>query len=162
MSVYQQFIYRKPACFGPFELADATDVKSGWGHSPEFLTKYVRCGCGEERLNIYASSGNNMRLAPIILECPTCQARAEVFHPDKHGYDGQLGQNCAMVGETPPELVAPSPGRIVVEYSYQGKEHYEELLEEGIENPEDYFDVFSIYTADDRGKLTEVTSCECA
>lgn len=162
MSVYDLFVHRKPACFGTFVLAGASDIDTDWGPPPEFLSKYVRCHCGERHLNIYACPGDDMQLAPVILECPRCRAKAEIFHPEKHGYDGQFDQSASMVGAGPPELFNPSPSEIIVEYSYQGEENYEELLKEGIMNLEDYFDVFAIYVIDEGGELREVTSYECA
>lgn len=162
MTVYSNFIHRKPACFGSFDLLDAKEVKSNWPQGPEFITKFVACECGETLLNVYASFENEMHLAPIELECPKCKTRSEVFNPEKHGWDGQNGDSCSLVGESEPKLFNQSPTKVVVEFSYQGEENYEELMNDGIENPEDYFDVFSLYTASEKGKLDEVVSYECA
>lgn len=162
MNIYNEFINRKPACFKSFNLVDAKDVKSNWVTGPEFVSKYIACACGNILLNIYASYGNKMYLAPIELECPQCMNRAEIFNPTEHGWDGENGDCCSLVGETEPKLFNKSPIRVLVEYSYQGVENYEELINDGINNPEDYFDVFALYAVSDNGKPDEVISYECA
>ena len=163
-SIYASFINKKPRCFNDFELEDVQGADSPWakGCGPEYLTKLVRCACGNCELNIYASSGSGMNLAPIHIECPNCNYKAEVFNPENHGHDGELGHYCSFAGREEAKKITESPIRLVVEYSYQGEENYKELLEEGIENLEDYFDVFAIYTMDNSGNLKEVVSYECA
>lgn len=162
MDVYKKFINRKPACFKSFNLLEAKDVKSNWASAPEFISRYVACACGNTLLNVYASYGNKMHLAPVELECPTCMNRTEIFNPTKHGWDGENGDCCSLVGESEPKLFNRTPGKVVVEYSYQGEENYEELINDGIKNPEDYFDVFALYAVSEKGKLDEVISYECA
>lgn len=156
------FLSKKPRCFKGFNIEDATDIKSNWVSGAEFSSKYVSCACGNALLNIYASHNGNMNLAPILLECEICQEKEEIFNPEVHGWDGENGDNCSLVGESEPALFNAAPSKIVVEYSYQGLENYEELIQDGIQNPEDYFDVFSIYTCDEDGNLKEVVSYECA
>lgn len=162
VSVYELFVHRKPACFGPFVLAEANDIDTDWGPGVEFVKKYVRCGCGETHLNIYACPGEDMYLAPVILECPKCHTQAEIFHPEKHGWDGMQGYNASIYGHHAPELLKQSPTRVLAEYSYQGEENYEDMLKDGVLNLEDYFDIFAISTVDDNGNLEDVTSYECA
>lgn len=162
MDIYSKFINRKPACFKSFSLLDAKGVKSDWPSSPEYISKLVACECGETLLDIYASFGNEMHLAPIELECPKCKNKSEIFNPTKHGWDGENGDCCSLIGESEPKLFNKSPTKVVVEFSYQGEENYEELINDGIKNPEDYFDVFALYTVSENGKLDEVVSYECA
>ncbi len=156
------FYNKKPGCFKSFNLVDAQDVKTGWVTGSEFLSKYVICKCGNGALNIYASFGNDMNLAPLVVECPICGVKEEIFNPEIHGWDGENGDNCSSVGESEPKLLPVSPTRLVTEYSYQGAENYEDLIEEGVVNPEDYFDTFALYSVSDSGKLSEVVSYECA
>lgn len=156
------FLSKKPRCFSDFNIEDATDVKSNWVSGVEFSSKYVSCPCGNSLLNIYASQNEGITLAPILLECENCQLKEEIFNPEVHGWNGENGDNCSMIGKFEPRLVNSLPSKIVAEYSYQALENYEELIQNGIQNPEDYFDVFSIYTCDEDGNLKEVVSYECA
>lgn len=159
--VYSKFIHKKPKCFQSFQLEDAKDIKSDWVQGPEFLSKLMLCPCGNSNLNVFCSYGRNMRLAPISVECPKCNYRAEIFDPRKHGWDGENGDFCSSVGDSEPKIVNGSPSRIIVQYSYQGDDNYEDLSED-VDNLEDYFDVFAVHIADGKGYLTEVVSYECA
>ncbi len=48
-------------------------------------------------------------------------------------------------------------------YSYQGAENYEDLVDEGVDNPEDFFDTFTVLVENaDTNGLVEVVSSECA
>lgn len=160
--VPMDFLSKKPRCFKSFNIENATDIKSNWVSGTEFLSKCLSCACGNKLLNVYASLDGGINLAPILLECAICEVKEEIFNPEVHGWDGENGGHCSMVGKSEPRLVNSLPSKIVAEYSYQGLENYEELIQDGIHNPEDYFDVFSIYTCDEDGKLTEVVSYECA
>lgn len=160
--IYDEFIGKKPRCFGIFTLIDATNAQSDWAVSKEFLSKQILCSCGNPMLHVFASHNGKMHLAPIILACPVCEKREEIFSPDKHGWDGMNGDNCAKIGSLEPQLINATASKIVVEYSYQGIENYEDLIEDEIENPEDYFDVFNLFTMDETGNLEEIVCYECA
>lgn len=160
--IYDKFIDRKPHCFGTFMLVDAESARSDWAVSKEFLSKLIQCSCGNQKLHILTSHNGEMNLAPIILSCPACEKREEIFSPDKHGWDGQNGDNCAKISSLEPQLINATASKIVVEYSYQGIENYEDLIEDDIENPEDYFDIFNLFTMDDAGNLEEIVCYECA
>lgn len=160
--IYDKFIDREPHCFGTFILVDAVNAQSDWAVSKEFLSKLIQCSCGNQKLHVLTSHNEKINLAPIILACPVCEKREEIFSPDKHGWDGQNGDNCAKIGSLEPQLINDTASRIVVEYSYQGIENYEDLIEDDIENPEDYFDVFNLFLMDEAGNLEEIVCYECA
>ena len=162
-NILNKFIRKQPKCLSNFNIVDIpTDIKDDWAQGPEFLSKLIKCKCGEEALNVYASSNEEMLLAPIYLECPKCSAKHLIFDPGIHGWDGEIGENASMIGESEPQLVNTTPQRVIVDYSYQGPENYAELIADGIKNPEDYFDVFVVSTANDSGELKEVVSYECS
>ena len=58
--------------------------------------------------------------------------------------------------------MASSPGTVIVVYSYQGIENYEDLIEGGAANPENFFDTFAVYFAEQGGAHREIVSYECA
>ena len=111
---------------------------------------------------MYASSNNERLLAPIYLECPICLTKSLIFNPAIHGWDGENGDNASLVGKNEPQKINDSPRRVIVDYSFQDPESYAELMDDGIENPEDYFDVFIVNTVNTAGELEEVVSYECA
>lgn len=157
-----EFYDKKPSCFQSFNLIDALGTSSGWVTGPEFKSMFVVCSCGNELLNAYTSEGDGMNLAPLIIECPVCLIKAEVFNPEVHGWDGMIGYHCSMTGDSTPSLKTKSPSKLVVEYSYQGAENYDELLEDGVEDPENYFDTFSAFIASNNGSLSTLITYECA
>lgn len=162
-NILNKFIHKKPKCLNNFDIEDtAPDIKNNWVQGPEFLSKLIKCKCGEKDLSVYASSNKEMLLAPIYVECPKCFSKYLIFDPTIHGWDGEIGENASIVGETEPQLVNITPRKVIIDYSYQGPDNYTELMEDGIKNPEDYFDVFIVSTVNDLGKLEEVVSYECS
>jgi len=77
-----------------------------------------------------------------------------------HGWGGEQGESASRVGENPPELFRTTPGNVYINYSYQNGENYQDLIDDGCTNPEDFFDTFTIYFRSD--SLIEVVSYECA
>ena len=162
-NVLNKFARKKPRCLNYFDIEEApSDIKNNWVQGPEFLSKLIKCKCGETALNVYASSSKEMLLAPIFIECPKCLSKHLIFDPTVHGWDGENGDDVSLVGENEPRLVNNIPRRVIVDYSYQGPDNYAELIEGGIKNPEDYFDVFIVSTVNDSGGLEEVVSYECS
>lgn len=163
-NVYQKFTSRKPSCFSSFNLIECSaDIASNWMQGPEFITRQIVCDCSSENLDILASSDGDQLLAPIVASCPNCQKSETLFDPRKHGWDAQEGGDCySLVGESEPKKVNGSACTVIVNYSYQGEENYNDLLEDDVENPEDYFDVIFFHYINEKGSIKEVVSYECA
>ena len=162
-SILEKFIHKKPRCLESFDIEDLpNEIENDWLQGPEFLSKLVKCKCGGRVFNVYASSDEKMTLAPVYLECPNCLTKDLIFDPTIHGWDGENGDCASLVGNKEPKNIYESPRKVVIDYSYQGPDNYADLIDEGIENLEDYFDVFSINTLNESGKLEEVVSYECA
>ncbi len=162
-NILENFIHKKPRCLKSFEIEDLPKgINTNWSDGPEFLSKLVKCKCGNNVFNVYASSNEEMTLAPVYLECPNCLTKDLIFDPTIHGWDGENGDCASLVGEKEPQKLYDSPRKVIIDYSYQGVDSYAELIDDGIENPEDYFDVFIINTLSESGKLEEVVSYECA
>lgn len=153
------FLEKKPRCFGDFELVDP---EIGDKSADYFVRKFVVCKCGSDILSIHSSYGSGMYLAPILLECPQCTHKALVFDPEMHGWDGENGDNCSMVGSAEPSRWPESPSRVMVEFSFQGIENYQDLQDAGVENVEDYFDTFNLYAIDPDGNIAQSIDYECA
>lgn len=152
------FMEKQPRCFGEFKLLKFQESNLG----NEFISRNVVCTCGNKKLNIYASLENELYLAPVILECPACGHKEQIFNPDIHGWDGENGDNCSMKSTEEPKVLPNSPKKVMVEYSYQGLENYEGLAKEGITNLEDYFDTFNLCGVDENGATHESIDYECA
>ena len=162
-SILNNFIYKKPRCLANFEIENCpSDLINKWLQGPEFLSKLIKCKCGESKLFVYASSNDEMLLAPIDLECPKCFKKHLIFNPEMHGWDGENGDNASLIGKNEPHKINDLPREVIVDYSFQNPENYSELMDDGIKNPEDYFDVFIVNTINETGKLEEVVSYECA
>lgn len=147
-----------------FKVQDArVDFGRGRYSRPDYVAKQVACACGSEKVELLASRTNEGEcLAPIYLRCPECSSRQLLFDPTIHGWDGEGRDSASRVGEGEPTAVAPSPGTVIVVYSYQGIENYEDLIAGGEDNPENFFDTFAVYFAEQSGAPTQVVSYECA
>lgn len=103
----------------------------------------------------------------ILLRCTLnaltkCRVRKLLFDPRIHGYDGENDGCASITGEGEPIEFSKDVGTVIVNYSYQGIENYEELISDGVKNPQDYFDTFTAYFARKGGRPIDVVSYECA
>jgi hypothetical protein len=152
-----------PRFLANFMVQDGVGLARGRYSRPDFVVKQVACACGSENVELLASRTNDGKcLAPIYLRCLECSSRQLLFDPAIHGWDGEGGNSASRVGEGEPTAVAPSPGTVFVVYSYQGIENYEDLIEGGAANPENFFDTFAVYFVEQGGTRTQVVSYECA
>ncbi|MFD2095003.1 hypothetical protein ACFSJ3_03340 [Corallincola platygyrae] len=83
--------------------------------------------------------------APAYLKCPECGAEKLIFDPRKHGWDGEMGEDCSITEQGQLTSFSDTPGKVYVCCTFQGAENYEELVSEGVKNPQDYFDTFSLW-----------------
>ena len=79
----------------------------------------------------------------ILLRCTLnaltkCRVRKLLFDPRIHGYDGENDGCASITGEGEPIEFSKDVGTVIVNYSYQGLENYEELISDGVKNPQDY------------------------
>ena len=149
-------------------------LPSKWNQTETFISQSVACSCGNkenflrtyewtEKKGFFRKKVVVSKCSPAFLECPNCGNQAVLFNPEIHGWTGGFQ-------ETPPKLtfdgskrVSTETGEIIVNYSYQGIENYEEIFEDpDIESPSDFFDTFSVYFMKKNGELIEVISNECA
>jgi len=157
MGINTEFKHRKPRCFGAFNL-----VSKALAEENPFIYCLVQCKCKNDHLHILAHRTNDELIAPITLVCPECDHSEMVFNPEVHGWDGQNGDNCSIVGDGDPQLLNEKPLKIETYRSYQGSENYEDLAEDGIVNLEDYFDTFGLYGLDQKGNIVIAIDYECA
>lgn len=140
-----------------------------------FFLKNVRCKCGNDHLNVITTITKKTKkglfktkeiinhLAPLHLECPECKTGNLLFDPKVHGWDGENGDSASLTGEDGELIFNDFPAKVYVELSYQGEDSYEELVEDGISNVQDYFDTFNLYVLPNGAtKAVEVVSYECA
>lgn len=147
-----------------FKAQDAkVDLARNQHSRPDFVTKQVSCRCGAENVEMLASRTEDGEiLAPIYLRCSECSSQQLLFDPTIHGWDGENRDNASRVGDGEPAAVAPSPGNVIVVYSYQGIANYQDLIDEGEDHPENFFDTFAVYFARPGCAHTLVVSYECA
>jgi hypothetical protein len=153
-----------PRCLAEFQTQevgpDFADSRYSRSH---FVIKSVSCMCGSKKLGLLACrSEEGDYLAPLDAQCPKCSSRRLFFDPAIHGWDGESGASASRASNQEATLVAASPGSLIVVYSYQGLENYEDLIAEGVSNPEDFFDTFAVYFGAGDRKPTQVVSYECA
>jgi hypothetical protein len=141
---------------------------------PEFVTKEISCKCSctefymrtvarAEKVGFLRKRTIVRHAAPFYLSCAACQRMALLFDPAIHGWNGQMpGATATQIADDSLSLIADR-GNVFVNYSYQSPENYEELVEGGIENGEDYFDTFTVYfRPKGQRDLEEIGSYECA
>jgi len=106
--------------------------------------------------------------APVSLACQACGKTAQLFHPDRDGYNGEIDSSAGVTGSgdqsefSCPKCEATTfVPSVVLEYSLDDEEMEE--WEELAASPQDFFTWFSLYgKCVNCGHLTDVTDYECA
>ncbi|WP_196161728.1 hypothetical protein [Reinekea sp. G2M2-21] len=149
-----------------------SELPKKWNQSESFVTKKIVCPCGSKDFQLNSSQIVKIKgifkkkeivthLAPLTTECPKCNSSALLLDPTRHGWSGEFGESASLVGENDPTPYAKETGEVLVNYSYQSFENYEDLQNEGISNLEDYFDTVTVYFKSGNGYV-EVVSYVCA
>lgn len=173
--IIKKIINELPNCLNKFNVND-TDVtlSSSWNNGDSFITKQVSCTCGNNQLRLLTYELIEMKgffkkremvtkYAPVFVECPECNKNQLLFDPEIHGWNGSQNHDESQLKINDAVHFSDNVGRVFVNYSYQGTENYQEMLEdEDIDNPQDYFDTFSVYFEEEGNDINEVTSDECA
>ena len=139
MGVIDQLKTRVPSSLKTFVAVDAAvELPARWNTGPEFVTKEIRCGCGcaefymrsvarTESRGLFKKRHVTHYDPPFYLSCAGCRRMALLFDPAIHGWDGQMpGASASEIDEGSLSLT-PDRGTVVVNYSYQGSDNYEEL-----------------------------------
>ncbi len=167
---------KKPKFLSAFEteILSNSILPSKWNQSEFFITKNVFCCCGQKQQHLLSTPIIETKglfkkrevlnhLAPIHIRCSVCNKTNLLLNPEVHGWSGEFKESAAMIGEGEPQLYSDSTGEVIVNYSYQGSENYQQLIEENISNPEDCFDTVTIYFKPaGTSKLQEVVSYVCS
>lgn len=171
---------KKPSCFKDFELVHTDDRSTSvMPFKPEFVHVMLHCPCGSEYFYVSAHKYEDtinlfffkktrvLFLGPVYLECAGCGKESLSFDPFRHGWNSE-GDH--LTGYKPRGLddeleltrCYDKPGKVAVCYSYQGILNYEDLIEEGIQNPQDFFDTFELtFCIKGTTKYLNITSDEC-
>jgi len=171
MDILQKLKSKSPRCLLPFKLDDSESPNKSF-IGEEFITKSISCGCEnqsfhilgfkqEETSGFFFKKKVTIEIPPIYLKCEKCKSQSLIFNPVKHGWDGESDCCACFIGTGEPKLLVDSPSKVLVTYSYQNPDNYLALEEDGISNPEDYFDTFTLYN-ECNGKFVPLISCECA
>ncbi len=138
------------------DIIHNSTIPNNWNQGVSFVTKKLKCSCGSSDFKLLTTPLIEIKgffkkkkvithLAPIHSECTDCNKSTLLLNPITHGWSGEFNDSASMIGSGNPQLYSVSKGSILVNYSYQNEENYEELLEEKIEMPEDYFDTVTVY-----------------
>lgn len=150
------------------------ELPSKWNQGNAFVTKSVSCSCGNKENYLLTYEGIvkkgffrkriiAIKCSPAFMECPKCGKKEVIFNPEIHGWTGAFEESLPELNFDGAKRISDKSGEIIVNYSYQGTENYEEMLQDPeIDTPSDYFDTFSIYFREPNGAITEVISDECA
>jgi len=171
----EKIISKIPSCLDEFQVEDI-DMKlpSSWNSGESFITKQISCTCGNEKLKIltyefietkgiFKKRKIITKIAPVFTECPECNKAQLIFDSEIHGWNGAQNKSESQSKINDAILFSENAGMVFVNYSYQGIENYQKMLEdEDIDNPQDYFDTFSVYFEEKNCEIKEVISDECA
>ena len=156
MELIDTLLKSTPKCLKEFETSDSEKViKDKFHLTKEFTSRKITCGCGNSGLLLQAYKTSETKGffkktiegsfgAPGFIVCLKCENRSLIFDPRQHGWDGEMGENYSIVEEGELVTVKPETDNIYVYFSYQNPENYEYFEPDGINNPEDYFDMFGI------------------
>ena len=171
--VLSQLTNTIPRHLSGFIVSKEVTSPEKWNAGEEFVTYRIECVCGEKSLLLdssrvtedyeyFSEVDQNQYYAPFKVTCPECRRMITVFDPRKHGWDGRNGDCSSIVGQEFTHVESDA-GTVIFTVSFQGVDNYEELIEEGVEHPEDYFDTFTIYfRATGKEKFQQIGSYECA
>lgn len=165
---------KRLSCLSQFELTPFGEpLPTSWNTGDSFITNKISCACGstvgrllvnqlKETKGFFKKKITYQNISPVYFECSKCNSKDLLFSSYIHGWNGELEKGLTPNVDSA-VYVSDNGGNVIVNYSYQGIENYEELLEDKeISNPQDYFDTFSIYFKDSSGLIIEVTTDECA
>lgn len=173
-STLEKILARPPSLLEKFRVIGSAPAPEDWNSGPEFATRQIGCICGSEHLQVATLQRSETKgifrkkqiityIPPVYVSCPACSRRELLFDAAVHGWDGQAPGERQASDSSNLVPYKDSSGSVLVNYSYQGIENYEDLLEDGTENPQDYFDTFTVYFREkDARALEQVISCECA
>ncbi len=113
-----------PWCPRPVPLPNW--VFDGHGHAVN-VAFVLACLCGSEKFDVSAhfdeeTEGADGPHGPVGIDCPACDASGDLFDPDEHGYDAEMGlREKVDPGDwydgIPSAPVAP-PYRVIVRLEY--------------------------------------------
>lgn len=154
---------------------DPTLASEGWD-TLDVARFLLTCHCGHASFHILGHNAISQSypdtpifVAPIVLDCPKCRRRTQLFDTRCDGYDAQCGgPTTGMTGTgTPDHFVCPNCGhrefvpRVSLNYSLDDEEmdDWDELAS----RPQDFFDWFSLSAKCSKcGVSSDVTDYECA
>jgi hypothetical protein len=130
----------------------------------------VGCPCGERVIyplghvaRSEAPETVDLFLSPLAIECPACGLVIEILHTKQHGWDGEQGCDCNMVGKGarsrfPCPNCGEAPMAVMPGFSYQGDDP-----RTWGGRPQDYFGAYSLYGQCGKcGLVVCITGFECA
>ncbi|GHA03170.1 hypothetical protein GCM10008090_10180 [Arenicella chitinivorans] len=173
--IIKSLLEKTPDCLTGFKVS-VSDIKlpRSWNTGLLFTTKQLSCKCGNQELEL--NTNQQVRVSgffkkrektelfpPVKVSCPNCGYAATIFDPQIHGWNGQIEDHSCESENSNLSPHPESPAKVFANYSYQGVENYEGLIADGVANPEDYFDTFTVLIVEPKtGNVVEVLSSECA
>jgi len=144
-----------------------------WNGGDSFVSREIYCNCGSNDFFLKCRRIKKItglifkkeiteNKSPIYAICNECKSTNLVFDELRHGWNAANTNNQALSVTDSLESIFDKPVSLVVNYSYQSIENYEDLIESGCKNPEDYFDTFTIYAIEGGSKSICIASFECA
>lgn len=156
------------------EIVPNALLPSTWNQGDNFVTQKLSCACSNQQLQVLTCQNKQTKgffrkkevieyLAPVNIHCTSCNTTSLLFNPNIHGWNGQLDEQTTETDLQVTQLYTDDLGEVMVNYSYQNAENYQDLLDDNIANPQDYFDTITIYfkSAKDTS-IREIFSYECA
>lgn len=173
--IIEELKKRKPSFVSSFEIEEVSNsiLPKKWNKSDLFTTKNISCTCGQKQQFLLSSQSKETKglfkkkevtthLAPIQIKCGACNKITLLLNPEIHGWSGEFRESAALIGSDEPQMYSTEPGDVYVNYSYQGVENYQDLIEDNIPKPENYFDTVTIYFKPaGSDSLDEVVSYVC-
>ncbi len=122
----------------------------------------IKCKCGQENLTVSIAE----EFGPVLVRCPVCKAKAFIFNPLHHGYEGARGLNEGVEIDEPNvyncSKCKNSTFNLASGFQYSGESDI--LEEEDLDiNPEDLFGWFVVSGKCEKcEQVSLITDIECA
>jgi len=152
-----------PHIAAKFRVLETLDSPKLWNRGASFVTVMLGCKCGSPTLKVKTVRPSAAAVPPAYLTCCHCGMSELLFDEGLHGWNGEMEKEAANVAQSDLVAYSADEGAVLITYSYQNVENYDDLIAEGVKNPEDYFDTFTVYFRQDgASNFASVLSCECA
>jgi hypothetical protein len=171
-TIIQRVRITPPTCIS--HAAPRLDPPDQVRDAEQFTTHFwLGCSCGSRQTAVLCFPtkvrSDIVNLAPLALQCATCNKITEIFDPDRHGYDAEVSGDSAATGGSGQRQTfrcsacGHSTGEPIASFAFNDPEGFKILPSQLAGREQDTFDFFALeLRCAACGKIDHVVDYECA